>query len=86
MDLMQQLREIQKDVAEMKMQLIILQNYDQDILTAKDAAKFLRIGLTSFYALCKEKDFPSIKIHNKILVPKESLIKWINKNNNNFNF
>ena len=39
----------------------------------------LGISLTSTYELIHEKDFPSVKIGNRIVVSKEKFIEWIDK-------
>ena len=39
----------------------------------------LGISLTSAYELMHEKDFPSVKIGNRIVVSKEKFIEWIDK-------
>ena len=54
-------------------------NYDELplMLSVSQAAKVLGISRTSTYDLVKEKDFPSITIGSRIVVPKEELILWI---------
>ena len=51
-------------------------NYDELplMLSVNQVAKVLGISRTSTYDLVKEKDFPSIKIGSRIVVPKEELI------------
>ena len=54
-------------------------NYDELplMLSVSQVAKVLGISRTSTYDLVKEKDFPSITIGSRIVVPKEELILWI---------
>ncbi len=54
-------------------------NYDEMplMLSVSQVAKVLGISRTSTYDLVKEKDFPSITIGSRIVVPKEELILWI---------
>ena len=47
------------------------------MLSVSQVAKVLGISRTSTYDLVKEKDFPSITIGSRIVVPKEELILWI---------
>ncbi len=47
------------------------------MLSVNQVAKVLGISRTSTYDLVKEKDFPSITIGSRIIVPKEELILWI---------
>ena len=49
------------------------------MLDAKILKEVLGISLTSTYALMHEKDFPSVKIGNRIVVSKEKFIEWIDK-------
>ena len=54
-------------------------NYDELplILSVSQVAIVLGISRTSSYYLVKEKDFPSITIGSRIVVPKDELILWI---------
>lgn len=54
-------------------------NYDELplMLSVSLVAKVLGISRTSTYDLVKEKDFPSITIGTRIIVPKDELILWI---------
>jgi len=45
---------------------------------SEDAINFY-ISLTSAYELMHEKDFPSIKIGSRIIVPKDKFREWIDK-------
>ncbi len=61
------------------MEIDFYKNYDELplMLSVNQVAKVLGISRTSTYDLVKEKDFPSITIGSRIVVPKEELILWI---------
>ena len=46
-------------------------------LNADTVAKTLGVSPSSGYELMHEKDFPSLKIGSRIVVPKESFIRWV---------
>ncbi len=48
-------------------------------LNAQMVAKVLGISPSSGYELLREKDFPSLRIGNRIVVPKEDFIRWVEK-------
>ena len=48
-------------------------------LNAQMVAKVLGISPSSGYELLREKDFPSLRIGNRIVVPKEDYIRWEEK-------
>lgn len=54
-----------------------------DILSVKQAAQYLGIGLNSAYRLVHRKDFPSVKIGKRIIIPKVHLDRWIEFNSYN---
>jgi excisionase family DNA binding protein len=47
------------------------------VYTVKELAKILNIGMNSAYKLTHRKDFPSIKIGRKILIPKAAFYDWL---------
>ena len=59
----------------------IYKSYDELplMLNAETIKNVLGISLTSAYELMHEKDFPSIKIGSRIIVPKDKFRKWIDK-------
>lgn len=61
------------------MEIEFYTNYDELplMLSVNQVAKVLGISRASTYDLVKEKDFPSITIGSRIVVPKEELILWI---------
>ena len=56
-------------------------NFDDypDVLTVAEMKTLLRIGTTKAYELTKLKGFPAIEIGGRILIPKKSLEKWLEK-------
>ena len=46
-------------------------------LNAATMAKVLGITPSSSYELMHEKDFPALRIGNRIVVPKEASIRWV---------
>lgn len=59
----------------------IYKSYDELplMLNAETIKNVLEISLTSAYELMHEKDFPSIKIGSRIIVPKDKFRDWIDK-------
>jgi len=47
------------------------------MLSVSQVADVLGIGRTNAYELVKEKDFPSLKIGSRIVIPRDKLIQWI---------
>ena len=54
-------------------------NYDDLplFLNAEMVAKVLGVSISSAYELMHEKEFPSIKIGSRILVPRDKLKEWV---------
>ena len=46
-------------------------------LNGTTVAKVLGIALSSSYELMHEKDFPALRIGNRVVVPKEAFIQWV---------
>ena len=46
-------------------------------LNAATVAMVLGIAPSSSYELMHEKDFPTLRISNRIVVPKEAFIRWV---------
>lgn len=59
----------------------VYKSYDELPLffNAELVGKVLGVSSTSVYELMHRDDFPSIKIGNRIIVPKEKFIEWTNK-------
>ena len=48
-------------------------------LNAAVVSKVLGVSPSSGYELMHETDFPVLKVGNRMLVPKEKFIKWVEK-------
>ena len=46
-------------------------------LNAETVAKALGVATSTAYELMHEKDFPALKIGNRLLVPKEKFRLWV---------
>lgn len=57
----------------------VYKNYDELplFLNADVVVKVLGIAPSSAYKLMHEKDFPTLKIGNRLVVPKEKFIEWV---------
>jgi len=57
----------------------IYKNYEELPLmqNAKQVASLFGISISSAYELMREAGFPSIRIGNRLIVPKDKLIAWI---------
>jgi len=49
------------------------------MLNAEHVKDVLGISISSAYELMREKDFPAIRIGNRLVVPKEKFISWIDR-------
>ena len=60
----------------------IYKNYDELplFLNAKILAEVLSIAPSSAYELMHEKDFPVLKVGNRLLAEKEKFKEWIQRN------
>ena len=47
-------------------------------LSAPEVAEVLGISRAAAYVLVRSRDFPSLKVGTRILVPKDKFIAWIN--------
>ena len=59
----------------------IYKNYDELplFLNANTVARTLGVSPASGYELMHEKGFPSLRIGNRIVVPKEQFIRWVDE-------
>ncbi|NMB38538.1 MAG: helix-turn-helix domain-containing protein [Firmicutes bacterium] len=46
---------------------------------------FLRIGRSSAYELCRQNEFPVVRIGKSIRIPKKALLDWIEYESNKAN-
>lgn len=49
-------------------------------LNAAMVAKVLGVAPSSAYELTHEADFPVLKIGNRLVVPKEKFVEWVEQN------
>ena len=49
------------------------------MLAVPDVAAVLGISRAAAYELARSKDFPSLRIGTRIVVPKDKFINWINR-------
>ena len=49
-------------------------------LNAKMVAQVLGIAPSSAYELMHESNFPVLKVGNRMVVPKEKFIQWVERN------
>lgn len=47
-------------------------------INAKTLSALLGISIASCYELMHEKDFPTLRLGGRIVVPRDRLIEWIN--------
>ena len=47
------------------------------VLNAETVANVLGIAMSSAYELMKEQGFPSLRVGNRLIVPKEKFIAWV---------
>ena len=63
------------------MKLSEYKSYDELplFLNATTVAKVLGVSPSSSYELMHEKDFPVLKVGNRMVVPKEKFVKWVER-------
>ena len=49
-------------------------------LNAETISKLLGISSTTVYELMHQKDFPVLRLGNRMVVPKEKFKEWVDKN------
>lgn len=54
-----------------------MENKDVMLLTVDEMAELLRIGRSSAYELCRQKEFPVVRIGRNIRIPKRALLEWV---------
>jgi len=55
----------------------VVSTNSNNLLTVKELAEYMRIGISSAYNLVHSRNFPSIRLGTKILVPVTQLQVWI---------
>ena len=49
------------------------------VLSVPEIAAVLGISRAAAYELARSKDFPSLRIGTRIVVPKDQFIEWVNR-------
>ena len=49
------------------------------VLTPREAARELLISMPTMYELCHRADFPAFRIGKKILINRQALAEWIER-------
>lgn len=52
------------------------------VMTVREVAAYLRIGVTNAYELVKRDGFPLIRIGRQMRVPRKALDEWVNRQKN----
>lgn len=57
----------------------VYKSYDELplMLNVETLAKVLGVAPSSAYELMHEKDFPTLKVGNRLVIPKEDFIAWV---------
>ena len=60
----------------------VYKSYDELplFLSAKTVAKVLGVFTSSGYELMHQRDFPTLKIGNRIVVSKKRFVQWVERN------
>ncbi|MDK2010999.1 MULTISPECIES: helix-turn-helix domain-containing protein [unclassified Deinococcus] len=48
-----------------------------DLLTAREAAEMLNIGLNTMYFLLRLNSVPNLRLGRQYMIPRESLRQWV---------
>ncbi len=48
-------------------------------LNAETVAKVLGVSISSGYELMREPGFPALRVGNRIVIPKERFIRWVDE-------
>jgi len=48
-------------------------------LTVSEASKLIGLNKNAVYALCKTPGFPAIEVGRRVIIPREALEIWLNK-------
>lgn len=50
---------------------------DKLVLTPAEAAEMLGVSMPTMYALCRQPDFPCVRLGRKVLIPRDGLRDWL---------
>ncbi|MCX4322345.1 MAG: helix-turn-helix domain-containing protein [Lachnospiraceae bacterium] len=56
-----------------------MRNYEKATFTVEETAKYLGIGRNLCYRMVREGNIPSVKLANRIIVPKVKLDEMLSK-------
>lgn len=48
-----------------------------ELLTAREAAEILNIGLNTMYVLLRLNNVPNLRLGRQYMIPRESLHQWV---------
>ena len=67
-----------------RMKESIYKSYDERplFLNSELVAQVLGVSISTAYELMHEKDFPSLRVGNRFMIPKEHFIDWVEKKMN----
>lgn len=68
-----------KGLVERILQKINLEEDPPLVYTVKQAADKLQMSKSKVYELARQKDFPSVKIGGRVMIPRQKLEEWINQ-------
>ncbi|GGA56763.1 hypothetical protein GCM10007416_32470 [Kroppenstedtia guangzhouensis] len=57
----------------------LVKNDEPLVYTVKQAADKLQMSKSKVYELARQKDFPSVKIGGRVMIPRQKLEEWINQ-------
>ncbi len=57
----------------------VFKSYDELplFLNAEVVGKVLGVSISSAYELMHEKDFPSVRVGSRLIIPKDKFIEWV---------
>ena len=53
---------------------------DNEMITVREIAKYLRISLPSAYKLINTRTIPHVKVGYRYIIPREAFQFWVNQN------
>jgi excisionase family DNA binding protein len=60
-------------------------NETVELLTVDEVARRLKMGRSTVYLLCKNKELPHVTIHRCVRIPADALAKWLRSRTNDAN-
>ncbi|HBV97563.1 MAG: hypothetical protein JL50_04045 [Peptococcaceae bacterium BICA1-7] len=51
----------------------------KELMTAREMAEYLRIGVRKAYELCNQKGFPVVRLGMSYRIPKKALDIWLQR-------